>query len=228
MKKIVLINFLIVFLCCGCTVDYDLKINRDLTVKEEISAMESQEFLSEYINSTPEEVIDMIADANGLSSNEYEKVLKKDKSGVKIKNEYASIKEFSTKSKYYKQYFSDINYENNDGIIELKLNSNIINDRDYPDAFYIEKTVIKIKIPFKVTYSNADKVDSLTNTYIWYIYDDTESKDIDIKFDTNKSSFDFSFIIKYIPMVIIAGILIVFAYIVIKIVINKRIENNKF
>ena len=57
-KKIILI--LLLFLCFGCKAKYNILINPDLSVEENIIGLENEEFYERYYKSTKERVINFV------------------------------------------------------------------------------------------------------------------------------------------------------------------------
>lgn len=227
MKRKILITFLIIFICSGCTVNYNLTIDKDLKVKEQIKGLETNKTTSNLNN---EELLNVLIDSNSdyVDKNNVEKIIDNDSYGVKIINNYDSLDEYFNKSIYYKQYFEKVNYDNDNGKITIESSNNIKLEYDNPEKFYINKGTINIKVPFKVTNSNADKINKFTNTYTWSFDEDTENKNIHLEFDINESRFDYSVLTKYIPIVLTIVFIVFVAYVVIKIVKSKRLESNKF
>ena len=64
---------------------------------------------------------------------------------------------------------------------------------------------VNIRIPFEVTYHNADSVDLETNTYTWNVTNTDEEKEQKIKFvaDTSKKKYEVREIIKIASIIVL-------------------------
>ena len=98
MKKIYfLLIILLIMVCTGCKVKYNLEIKEDLTVNEEVTALEDDEFFSQYPKSSISRVIELVMSMGKeyLDVNNYkvEKIIGKN-SGVKITHEFNSFDEY--------------------------------------------------------------------------------------------------------------------------------------
>lgn len=213
MKKIYfLLIILLIMVCTGCKVKYNLEIKEDLTVNEEVTALEDDEFFSQYPKSSISRVIELVMSMGKeyLDVNNYkvEKIIGKN-SGVKITHEFNSFDEYYKTSKFYAQLFSDFGYKKEGNIIKLNLEGEINKDLNIVDRYLIDEAVINIKIPFLVISNNADKYDSKTNTYTWIIDEETDYKKIFINFDTSKKYFKYKKIVYIcIPFVLIMSVAI--------------------
>ena len=155
MKKLYfLLVILLIIVCTGCKAKYNLEIKEDLTVNEEITALEDDEFFSQYPKSSISRVIELVMSMGKeyLDTNNYnvEKIIEKD-SGVKITHEFNSFDEYYKTSKFYAQLFSDFGYKKEGNIIKLNLEGEINKDLNIVDRYLIDEAVINIKIPFLVT-----------------------------------------------------------------------------
>lgn len=211
MKKIyILFIILFILVCTGCKAEYNLVINEDLTVSEEVFALEDDEFFNEYPKSSISRVIELVMSMGKeyLDDNNYnvEKIIDEE-SGVKITNEFNSFDEYHKMSKFYTQLFNDIEYKKEGNVIELILEGEISQKSNIIERYSIDEAVINVKIPFLVVSNNADKYDSKTNTYTWFIDEKTNYKKIFINFDTSKKYFNYKKII-YICITFVLVILV--------------------
>lgn len=228
MKKIYfLLIILLIIVCTGCKVKYNLEIKEDLTVNEEVTALEDDEFFSQYPKSSISRVIELVMSMGKeyLDTNNYnvEKIIEKD-SGVKITQEFNSFDEYYKTSKFYAQLFNDFGYKKEGNIIKLNLEGGINKDLNIVDRYLIDDAIINIKIPFLVISNNADKYDSKTNTYTWIIDEKTDYKKISINFDMSKKHFRYEKRFLYISIITVLIVLVsILIYIIKKIKVNNQI-----
>lgn len=223
-RKICLLLIGILFLCSGCTVNYTLSINEDLTVSESLNAMEGADFYSAYTNSSVQKVIGFILEPNldYLNSNGYtvDQVLTSSEAGVKVTNEYANLEEYKTKSQLPNQFADDWTYIENGNEITLTITGAFSHDEQNQDGKYVvDEATINIVLPFKVVNHNADSFDEDTNTYTWNFNEDTEEREITITFNkTIEKPFNSIYIIIGIGIVVV---LIIF------LIISKFMDTHK-
>lgn len=226
MKKLRFILLLLIILCTGCSVEYNLEINEDLSVNEEVVALEDQSFYDQYYKSTISRVIDLVMSRNKdyLEQNNYivEKIIDK-KSGVNIKNTFSNLNEYYNTSKFDTQLFSEFKYDKIENIVELSAKGLMIKETDLIERYLIDDAKINIKLPFKVIDTNADSYDYTTNTYSWDITQDTEYKEVYLKFNTNKKATNYKSIFTGLIISIVCIVIIV----LIMWIVNKKKVNNK-
>ena len=178
MKKIKYILILIiVLLFTGCSGNYNLTFNKDLSLTEELNVnIDNKENTYETTYSLFEKA--------GIDPDKYEILIVEDKVRIKYKEKYSSFEKYYLDSKLYKMLFENIEYKkdnkgmviNTKSILKLddKDNQNIINSYDISDF------KININTPFSVNDSNADSIKD--NTYTWILNSKDTYKDISIDF----------------------------------------------
>jgi len=224
-KKILLI--LIFMFCMGCEARYELVINKDLSVTEDMIGLESEEFYNNYYNSTKERVIGFMTETSDEHFNEVgytKKIVTEDNlTGAKVSKNFSTLDEYFEKSKAYTQFYENWDHTIKNGIVTISLENQLLRNEDSIERYVIDNCKISITLPFKVKKSNADNVDKKNNTYIWELNAD-ESKDIYIKFDTKKEvSYDQ---VNYTSYMVV-GCAFCCILIVIYIFYNKHKLNNK-
>ena len=225
MKKILILVFMCL-LCVGCQAKYEIIINDDLTVNENITGLEDEAFYNNYYKSTKERVISFMSETKDeyLNSIGYSKqiVNYSDLTGALFSHKFLSIEEYFAKSEAYTQFYDEWNYEIKDGIVTISLENQLLRNEDSLDRYVIDECEVSIKLPYKVKKNNADSINKKTNTYTWNLTDD-KSKDIYIKFDTNKiAKYKEN---KYTDYLVIGGIFIIIG-IIISVIYKKNKENN--
>ena len=215
MKKIkYLLLIIIVLLFSGCSGNYDLTLNKDLTVDEKLDLY--------VLNKSDvyERTYQMLEEA-GISEDDYNIVIIDDKMRITYNQKYDSFEDYYLNSNLYRVLFEGIEYsKDNKGMSisassVLKLddegNQNIINSYEFEDL------KINIKSPFKVNKSNADEIKD--NTYTWNLNSNDTYMNIRVDYSyKNNNSIS-------IVMLILVGIVsfIIIGYVVTYLIRNKRI-----
>ena len=215
MKKIkYLVLIIIVLLFTGCSGNYNLNFNNDLSVSEEL------EVFIDNTSDNYERTLSLFDKAN-IDEDDYEVNAVSDEVKITYKKDYSSFEEYYLDSILYKILFRDMSYtKNNIGMninakSILKLddtdNQNIINSYDIDDF------KINIKVPFIVKKNNADIVKE--DTYTWTLDNDDTYKEIELDYSYKKTG------ISSIVMLVLIGIASIFiiGYVVNTIIKNRRI-----
>lgn len=208
MKKYFLL--LLILLCFGCTANYNLKINEDLSVEESITGLEDDEFYSKYYNSSKSRVVNFVMATKEDYLNEQNYNIKETSDGelygATVSKTYSSIEDFYNNSNAYRQYYKSWKIENSDDIITISLEDKLEKNGNSLDRYMVDDGTVSITLPFKVIENNAEKYDKKSNTYTWNV-NSSDDKDILIKFDSKKlisSQYDFIY-----PIIIIFIVLVI-------------------
>lgn len=215
MKKVIILIFICLF-CIGCEAKYELTINEDLTVDENITGLEDNEFFGKYYKSTKERVVGFLTETVDDYLNElgYVKTFidEGDLAGALVSKKFSSIEEYFEKSQSYTQFYDDWDYSIKNRIVTISLKDQLLRNEDSIDRYVIDTCEVSITLPFKVKKSNASHIDKNTNTYTWNL-NDKEAKDIYIKFDTTKkASYDNSNYLSYTIIIIVLIAITVLVY----------------
>ena len=231
LKKIILI-LIIIFITTGCvSSDYNLTINKDLSVDEEVFISATEEYFNLFYMDYRLTIVKGVYNNNeimkNLSNNNYSyKLIEEEKRpGVLVNKKYNNLNDYTKETIFKNQSFSDIEYIEKDNLITIQTKDFLPYVEDKTDVRYpISDLNINIKVPYIVTSNNADNIDKVTNTYTWYINSETKDKKIEITFDKNKiyvyNLSMYIFIIILIILIFIVGI-IVFK------IVKKNKRNNK-
>jgi hypothetical protein len=175
--KIVLL-LLIVLLISGCSGTYNLKINDNLTVEENLiitleNEVDNYDKIDNLINSEVGNKKDYSISKDGNNLN------------VSYKKKYDTIEEYLLDSILYKQIFNSISYNSDDNEISLGAR-NILNlsTSDLNNSYDLKILQINVQTPLEVIDENADFVNE--NTYSWTINDKTQEKDMYLVFNKEK------------------------------------------
>ena len=213
MKKIkVVILLLIVLLVSGCSGVYNLEINKDLTVKEELNLVLDNE------SSNYDKINDLL-NRNKTDDSEYKLVNEGDNLNLSYTRTYDSIEDYLLESPIYKQLFDNITYNTDRKEISLEA-SNILNLKSNSLNYSNNVRLIQINVttPFKILEENSDL--SSENTYSWTINNNTQEKDIFISFSTNSNKLNTG-------TKIIIATMAVAAIIILIIIIKRLLESRK-
>lgn len=181
--KLVIICFLIL-LTSGCTVDYNLKINEDLSVNETVQAKESTKRMNSKTNLKGEEAVKYL----------YE-MFKRDNENINLSSKEENNETVATAStshtsleKYTSVFTSDIFKDvsvtqKGHELTLIAVQTKLIGNNELRNLVYDELNV-NIDVPFNVLESNADEKNG--NIYTWNIKESDTPKTIKITFDTKK------------------------------------------
>ena len=179
MKKIkFIILILIVFLFAGCSGDYNLKFNRDLTIDEEIDILIDNKDNS-YENTH------MLFEKAEIDPDKYDIMLKGDQVRIVYKEKYKSFEDYYLNSKLYRVLFKDVELNRDNTGMSINTESNLklddINNQNIVNSYDIDGLTINLTIPFSVNENNADLVKD--NTYTWVLNKKDTHKNIRLVYD---------------------------------------------
>lgn len=224
MKKILFL-IICILMITGCKVEYNLVINDKINIEEKVSMTGTEEFFANYYKSSKLNIVNMMLDEENqelLSSNNYEyQIIKASTPYVLATKKYHNINDYANNSIFIKPYFKDVNVLENNGIVTLYINNYMPVSSDEIERFYLSGCLINIKLDYQVIENNAMKYDEKTNTYSWYINEETEDLNIRLTYDTNKvyeqkeeKVIDYN--------LILWTLLILFVIIVVLYIVNKK------
>ena len=219
MKKIcILIMF--IFLVTGCSVNYNLTINEDLTVTENAKLTGTSDFFSNYFKTTKKNVLKSYLDVyqGVLTENKYTYELKEDTVPyVLVERKYDSIKEYTEKSILFSDYFEEVKYTEDGDIKRIETTGyDKGNPDDNRDRFYLREASIAIKCPYKVKDHNAKNVDEETNTYYYEL--PNEDDVIILEFDASSK---YNPGAKTIKIIIIMALVVIVSWLTV-FILNKK------
>lgn len=185
--KIIIAVFLAFFIT-GCTTNYNIIINPDLSIKDEsIGEVDASFFENSTLShdDTMRNIIRQnIEDINDLN---YTYEVKNNGNILVLTGETISIEDYINKKKrVYQQWFRKIENTQTGNVIQLKGSEFYPYNEQDPYKVIIQHLYINITVPFKVIEHNADMVDKKKNVYTWEINKSTMNKEISLSFDTSK------------------------------------------
>ncbi len=228
MKRKFLFIIFIIILCSGCRAEYNLTINDDLSVEENVLATEDEEFFEEYEKSSMGRVVGFILEPyldtlneNGYVTNSH---ITSARSGATISKHFDSVEDYANNTIFASQYSDKVNYSKDGNQITLSIKGQFSKAEQDQTRFPIDEAAISIKLPFKVIENNADKVNG--DVYTWlFDENDTKEREIKIIFDKSKIKKDINY--WYVGIVIGIIILLIVLFMVYNKVRSKRDNVNK-
>ena len=210
MKKIKYILILIiVLLFTGCSGNYNLTFNKDLSLTEELNVnIDNKENTYETTYSLFEKA--------GIDPDKYEILIVEDKVRIKYKEKYSSFEKYYLDSKLYKMLFENIEYKkDNKGMVINTKSILKLDDKDNQDiinSYDISDFKININTPFSVNDSNADSIKD--NTYTWILNSKDTYKDISIDFSYQQDNVYGLIMLIAIGIAVIATLVYIIRYLV--------------
>lgn len=236
LKKIVLVCCFL-FLCCGCTLKTDLLITSDKKVKEVNQFTLPNQIIgkgvSQYFSLVQEDYKDFFHDQNY----QFHYTIRNNVSNAILQREYASLKDFTLGDSYRTLYESASIVENpkthtytfqasGENYISL-----LFQERASSTHLFQAQTIeINVQFHNVVLSSNADRVNSKTNTYTWIFDGDNHSKYIQFQL-SSKKRYDLIlpyFLNLYWPIMVGCGIVLLFIVVIAFYIIRKIRKKNQF
>lgn len=203
--KIFIIGILLI-LVTGCSGNYNLKINDDMSVEEELYlTIDSSN--NEYTKTLK------IFKENNIPEKDYEVVLSDNNVRITYNKKYDSIEEYLLDSKVYHELIDEIQFNKSNDYIDLYVNQklklsndNVIktNGTNLTDLDVLQ---INIENPFDVNFSNAEIVND--NVYTWTIKKGDIEKKIQMQFKPSLNVFPYKQA-AVLSTVIICSLIIIF------------------
>ncbi len=227
-KKLkVLFTLLVIFFMTGCSVEYNLEINEDSSVNEEVIASENTKRLEKRTKLKGDQATNYLFSMFTRPNEDISFF-----TNIKKLNTYATastvhdnINEYS--SRFSSDVFEKVEIINSDNLITILAKQKESLSKGSSTSLLYDDIEINITIPFIVEDHNADKVSK--NKYTWNIKSDDELRTIKISYRdkefSNKKNIkinnkNYSFRYEYILIAVI--ILIIISIIVFVFRNNKK------
>lgn len=206
MKKIIkyiLIIFILILLT-GCSGNYNVIINSDLSVNEELELTIDNEY-GQYQKTLS------IFEKNNIDKDNYDVNVEDDEIKIKYNEKFNSIEEYISNSKVYKQLINNIQLNRNNDYIDIYVDENLKIKNKYTNingTNLVDLDVIQVNItnPFKVVLTNADMIND--NVYTWSITKEDTRKKIQMQFKPSLDVFPIKPVVVGIAIIISSTILI--------------------
>ena len=202
----------LLLLVTGCSGNYNVKINEDMSVNEELYlTIENKEGLYQKTLK--------IFNDNNVKEKDYEVVLSDDNLKITYNASYNSIEEYILNSKVYHQLIDNIELNKSNNYVDLYVNeklklSNSNMKQNGTNLTDLDVLQVNIENPFEVNFSNAELVTD--NVYTWTIKNGDIEKKIQMQF---KPSLD---IFPYRQVIVLSVVIICFVIIGVSIYIRYK------
>lgn len=210
-KRFMLLILILLF--SGCSVDYNVDFNENLSVSEKVNIMipDSDENYSRAVD---------LFELNNIPKEDYKVTRVFDEIKIVYNKKYKNIEDYILNSVLYKQAFSEILIDKDQDKTSLKTSANFSNNnlsinKDNDLNFDYLKVSFDSKLP--VISSTADKKEK--NKYIWEYNGDSKEKNINITFKNRASIVTFRSIL--------VSVLIIVSSILIYLMIRKRLKDSE-
>lgn len=224
MKKIKIFIFLcLILLLSGCSVEYDLTLNDDLTVSEKVVATEKTKRMEALTKQKGKQAVNYLYDMFKRNGEDITLTSRDDDY-----NTYATAITFHEDindyaSKFSSDVFDNVNVTKDGNIITFSAKQKELLSSDTNYSLLYDDITVNITIPFEVTSNNADKVNG--NTYTWNIKKDSDYKTIEFSYkegnkkdevniNVNNETYNIHYgVVIAVGLVIIIGSIVLFVYI---------------
>ena len=203
--KIFIIGILLI-LVTGCSGNYNLKINDDMSINEEL-------YLTiDNSNNAYTKTLKIFKE-NNIPKDDYEVVLSDNNVRITYNKKYDSIEEYLLNSKVYHELIDEIQFNKSNNYIDLYVNQKlkVSNDNGIKmnGTNLVDLDVLQINIenPFDVNFSNAEIVND--NVYTWTIKKGDTEKKIQMQFKPSLNIFPYKQV-AVLSTVIVCILIIIF------------------
>lgn len=214
MKKIkILFIVLAIIILTGCKGEYNLTINKDLSLTESVNL--SIDNKDDVYDKTVK-----LFENNNIDESMYDIDQTEEYVNIKYKEEFKNFEDYFLNSKFYSRILSDEDYVKDNkkisyrGFSNLKLDDNVSNS-NLNNSFYIENLKINLNVPFNVEESNADSVKD--NTLTWILDEDDTYKMINFSFKYLRNNN-----LYLIVIILCSGIVLVTGFIFVRNYLKER------
>lgn len=193
MKKVFLLVICLLILT-GCSAEYNLSIDKDLKVKEEVDIYESDSYFDEFYLDTHSTIINRtltieneegISNKQLLENNNYN--YKFTANGINAIKTYNSIKDYINNTIFKNQPFKTIEYVENNGLITVTAKDFVEYDPECIGQYDVEFYKINLKSEYQIINSNANYVEENKGSCYWIIDSNREPFELSFTIDTNNT-----------------------------------------
>lgn len=200
-----LILILLLFVCSGCSGNYNLNIKPDLSIEENL------ELTIENKGDLYQKTLD-IFEENNIKRDNYNVNISGDEIIVEYKDTFSSVEDYILNSKVYPQLFNKIEYNKTKKYIDLYTSDNIKSNNEYNKngTNLTDFDVIQVNInnPYKVNDTDAEMINE--NTYTWSIKKDDMNKTIHMQFKPSFNKFPTKSVVVGLLILIISASFIIY------------------
>lgn len=202
--KIFIIGILLI-LVTGCSGNYNLKINDDMSIDEELYLTIGN------TNNTYTKTLKIFKE-NNIPEKDYEVVLSDNNVRITYNKKYDSMEEYILDSKIYHELIDEIQFNKSNDYIDLYVNQKLKLSNDNiksngTNLVDLDVLQINIENPFSVNYTNAEIVND--NVYTWTIKKGDTEKKIQMQFKPSLNIFPYKQV-AVLSTVIVCILIIIF------------------
>lgn len=196
--KIILL-ILSIILLTGCSGNYNININEDLSIDENL-------YLTIDNSDTAYENTLKIFDENNIDKDKYDVSINGDDIIIEYNDKFETIDDYIINSNIYHQLIDEITYNKTDKYIDLYTNQylKLKEDNDIGNTNDLDVIQINVKVPFKMISNNSDIYND--DIYTWTIDKNTTQKKISMNFEMRPSGFPYSQVIMIVTLVVVITI----------------------
>lgn len=206
--KIFIIGILLI-LVTGCSGNYNLKINEDMSINEEL-------YLTiDNTNNIYTKTLKIFKE-NNIPEKDYEVVLSDNNVRITYNKKYDSIEEYLLDSKIYHELIDEIQFNKSNNYIDLYVNQKLKLSNDNgiktngTNLVDLDVLQVNIENPFDVNFSNAEIVND--NVYTWTIKKGDTEKKIQMQFKPSLNIFPYKQVIVLFTVIVCILIIIFTIY----------------
>ena len=190
MKKIKIVLIIVMlFVLSGCTVNSNVTLNYDGKVTEEILLLNKSELFgndAKEINTSLDDEIEYYNSVIDYREYEYEKIVEKDKSGVRVYKSYDNICSYFRDTAFNQYVYEHIKCIETEDYYEIESDTEhipyCVDCAEWP---ILDDVNLILHLPIQASEHNADSVDK--NVYTWHFdKETTNDKTIYIKINKNQ------------------------------------------
>lgn len=202
--KIFIIGILLI-LVTGCSGNYNLKINDDMSIDEEL-------YLTiDNTNNAYTKTLKIFKE-NNIPEKDYEVVLSDNNVRITYNKKYDSMEEYILDSKVYHELIDEIQFNKSNDYIDLYVNQKLKLSNDSiksngTNLVDLDVLQINIENPFDVNFSNAEIIND--NVYTWTIKKGDIEKKFQMQFKPSLNVFPYKQV-AVLSTVIICSLIIIF------------------
>ncbi len=188
MKKIkIIISLISIFLITGCTANYNITINSDLSISDNSFGNVGNSIYKDPSLSLEERTTNVIREnIETVNKLGYNYAVLNEGQTIQFSNNFKSLDDYKEKNKYvYQQWFKQLDIKEEEKVLIISATDFYPYNEQDPDKIIIDNLNINIKTPFKVLESNADSINKNDYIYTWKINSKTKDKSIFLKIDTS-------------------------------------------
>lgn len=172
MKKIrMILIIMFIFIFSGCKGEYNLNINKDLTLTEDVNIS------IENKDNAYEKTISLFEN-NNIDDSNYNITQSDEYVNIHYTEKFSNFEDYFLNSKFYNRIISNEDYKKDDTGIKYKSFANLkLDDKENSrlnNSFYISNLKINITTPYVIKDNNADQVKD--NTLTWLLDEDDTYK----------------------------------------------------